>query len=187
MSDTEKKQIEEIRLLKMISGDTAAFEEVLSLYEKAIFNHLLRLTNNPDDASDLLQETFIRLYNNRSKIDITSNFKNWLYKVATNVAYDYFRKKKRENLISLDDDSVAETIQGEISYNNLEQEITERDLEHALGQLRASYRNILLLYYKERFSYEEIVPILKLPINTVKTHLRRARNELSELLKATYG
>lgn len=175
------------RLEKMISGDLSAFEEILSIFEKPIFNHLIRLTGDQDNASDLLQETFIRLYNNRTKIDTEDNFKNWLYRVATNIAYDYFRKKKRENLISIDDESLSETIELEISYSNLEKEILGIDLENALGEMRPHYRNILLLFYREGFSYEEIAGILELPLNTIKTHLRRARQELSELLKKTYG
>lgn len=185
--DSNKQSQLLIQLQKMVAGDQEAFEEILYAYEKPIFNHLLRLTRNPDDASDLLQETFIRLYNKRAQIDISNNFKNWLYKIATNIAYDYFRKKKREKLVSLNDEDAFETIGQEESYSNLEREIAERDLESALGEIRIPYRNILLLYYRERFSYEEISDILKLPLNTVKTHLRRARKELGLLLKNTYG
>jgi RNA polymerase sigma-70 factor (ECF subfamily) len=174
-------------LTRVTSGDIEAFELILSFYEKSIFNHLLRLLGDRDEASDLLQETFIHLYKNRANIDTDSNFKNWLYKIATNIAFDHFRKKKREKSISLDDESASETFETGLSYSNLEQEIAEHDLKAALEGLRPNYRNILLLYYREQFSYDEIADILKLPVNTVKTHLRRARGELASLLKETYG
>lgn len=178
---------EKTRLEKMIAGDNSAFEEILSIYEKPIFNHLLRLTKNRDDASDLMQETFFRLYNKRSQVNIADNFKNWLYKVATNIAYDYFRKKKREKLVSLDGEETFETNEPELSYSTLEEEISRIDLDQALGEISLSHRNILLLYYREGFSYEEISEILNLPINTTKTNLRRARQELGKFLKNTYG
>lgn len=174
-------------LEKMITGDQVAFEQILLIFEKPIFNHLLRLTKNSHDASDLLQETFIKVYSNRSQIDTTNNFKNWIYKIATNVAYDFFRKKKRENLVSIDDEALSETIAPELSYDRLESEITVIDLENSLREIQPHYKNVLLLYYREGFSYEELSVITELPLNTIKTHLRRARQELRELLKNTYG
>jgi RNA polymerase sigma-70 factor (ECF subfamily) len=183
----EEKLILGGTITKMISGDQEAFEEILYVYEKPIFNHLIRLTGSRDDAADLLQETFIRVYDKRSQIDPRGNFKNWLYRIATNLAYDYFRRKKRENLVSIDDENLSETIEAELSYTSLGQEIAVIDLENALIGINPHYKNILLLYYKEGFRYEEIAKILNSPLNTVKTHLRRARQELAKLLKNTYG
>lgn len=187
----EKKDVEKqalkAQLEQLIDGDQYAFEKILTMYEKPIFNHLIRLVGSRDEATDLLQETFIRLYTKRSQIDTEGNLKNWLYRVATNIAYDHFRKKKRENLVSIDDEDLSETIESKLSYTNLEHEIAAIDLENALQKIRLHYKNILLLYYREGFSYEEIAKILDLPINTVKTHIRRARQELNTLLKETYG
>lgn len=184
--DVEKQGLSD-QLKQMIDGDQHAFEEILFNYEKPIFNHLIRLVGSRDEAADLLQETFIRLYTKRAQIDTEGNLKNWLYKVATNIAYDHFRKKKRENLVSIDDEALSETIETKLSYTNLEQEIATIDLESALQKIRIHYKGILLLYYREGFSYEEIGKILEIPINTVKTHLRRARQELNKLLKESYG
>lgn len=185
--EPDKRPAERDTILDMISGDPHAFEVILSAYEKPIFNHLIRLTGGVDEASDMLQETFIRLNNKRSQIDPDGNIKNWLYKVATNLAYDHFRKKKRENLVSIDTDDLSETIVSQLSYTSLEHEIATLDLERALRELRPHYKNILLLYYREGFSYEEISKITELPLNTIKTHIRRARQELGKLLNETYA
>ena len=174
-------------LEQMRDGSSDAFEAVLSFHERQIFTHLVRLVGNKDEASDLLQETFIRLYKNRKQIAVDGNIKSWLYKVATNIAYDHFRKKKRENLVSIDDDETFETFSEELSYTNVEQQILSADLENALEKIRPHYKNILLLYYREGFSYEEIAEILDTPLNTIKTHLRRARQELAKLLQESYG
>lgn len=183
---TEKQGLQD-QLELLIDGDQHAFEVFLLMYEKPIFNHLIRLVGSRDEAADLLQETFIRLYTKRFQIDTEGNVKNWLYKVATNIAYDYFRKKKRENLVSIDDEDLSETIEAKLSYTNLEHEIATIDLENALEKIRPHYKNILLLYYREGFTYEEVAKMLELPLNTVKTHLRRARQELNKLLNETYG
>ncbi len=149
MQDNELQQ----HLEKMIAGDQIALGHILSLYEKPIYNHLLRLTRNNDDAAHLLQDTFVKMYTKRDQIDPASNFKNWLYKIATNTAYDHFRKERREQLISFDDeDDVAETIETEAAYTTVEQEIMKHDLEQALEDIQPHYRNILLLYYREGFS-----------------------------------
>lgn len=185
--DSEEKARQQATIQDMIAGNQHAFEKVLYLYEKPIFNHLIRLAGSRDEADDLLQETFIRLYDRRSQINIDGNLKNWLYKVATNIAYDFLRKKKRENLVSIDDETKFETIEPELSYTSLESEIITADLENALREIRPHYRNILLLYYREGFSYDELAEMLELPLGTVKTHIRRARGELSELLNETYG
>lgn len=178
---------ERVQIERLKDGDEQALEEVLSVYEKPIYTHLVRLIGNTDDAGDLLQETFIRFYNWRVHIDPNGNIKNLLYKIATNIAYDHFRKQKRSNLISIDDEDYSETIDAALTYTNVERDIIAIDLENALQKLRPHYNNILLLYYREGFSYEDIAQMLNIPINTIKTHLRRARQELASLLQETYG
>lgn len=174
-------------IAELALGNLQAFDAILDQYQKLIYNHLIRLTGSSDEAADLLQDTFIHLYNKRSQIEPNGNLKNWLYKVATNIAYDYFRKQKRESHLSIDQEDTSETIEAALSYTSLEHEIRTIDLENALHEIRPHYKNILLLYYREGFSYEEIANILELPINTVKTHIRRARQELGKLLQETYG
>ena len=95
MGDT-KGQPDKKTLERLKKGQTKAFEEILSFYEKAIFNHLYRLSQNRDDAADLTQETFIKLYKNRKSVDLDKKFSSWLYKIATNCFYDWLRKKKRK-------------------------------------------------------------------------------------------
>ncbi len=178
---------ENTELLSRIATDEHVFEEIVRTYEKPLYNHLIRLTGNVDEAGDLLQKTFIRLYNWRDRIEKDGNLKNWLYKVSTNLAYDFFRKKKRENLAPLNDQADDETIYPELTYSSLEHDISVIDLENALREIEPHYKNILLLYYREGFSYEEIAHLLEIPLNTVKTHIRRAKQALAALLNETYG
>lgn len=179
-----KPNLEEEKSLlnAVIDGDIRAFETILKHYEKPIWNHLRRITGSEEDASDLLQETFLKLYSNRKNIDITCSFKNWLYRIATNTAYDLLRKKKYVIEIFINDDDGSETILPELAYSKKEEQEIAHDMDHALYQIPHHYRAILLLYYHEGFSYEEIAPMLALPINTVKTHIRRAKQALRKHL-----
>jgi len=160
-------------------GRLSAINMIISAYERAIFNHLYRLVDNDDDAADLTQETFIKLFKNRHKIDPTQNFNAWLYKIATHTAYDWLKKKKRhpEDLLIDDDCFNFETIEAKQSYYYMS-DINKIDLDMALSKIKPTANNILHLYYQQGFSYEEISQITKLPLNTVKVALFRAKKEL---------
>lgn len=165
------------------NGDLAAFEEILFLYEKPIFNYIFRLVGRKEDAEDLTQETFLKLHKSVNLIDFEGNFKSWLYKIATNTAYDWLRKKSRKKeLFIFDNDTEQhiETIAQEPTYYNIE---NAYDIEKALRGIKPTYKTVLLLFYYEDLDYNEISKILSVPINTVKTYLRRARLSLKKELE----
>lgn len=165
-------------------GGLSAFDNIVSFYQPAIFSHLYRLLNNADDAADLAQETFLKLYKTRDRINPTDNFKSYLYKIATNTAYDWLKKKRRhpEDLIIDDDDANFETIEAKLSYYQLAP-LETLGLNLALDKIKPAYKNILLLYYQQGFSYEEISEIIGQPLNTVKTGFHRAKKELLRQIK----
>lgn len=156
------------------------FEAVVLEYQKPVYNHVLRLVLSKDDATDCTQDTFIKIYNNRENIDLNKNIKSFIYRVATNTALDFLRKKKRLNEVEYIED---ETIVEEITYTKEEEEMIRVDTDKALSKLRENERAIILLFYREEFSYIEISKILDLPINTVKTNLRRAKFALKKHLQ----
>ena len=166
-------------LIAARNGSLKAFDQLVLFYQKAIYNHLYRLTNNADDASDLTQSTFIKLYKTKDRINESENFNSYLYKIATNTAYDFLKKKKDhpEDLIIDDDNFNFETIEVEQQYYKVEN-INKIDLDAALSKIKLANKNILLLYYHEGLSYEEISKVLNKPLNTVKTLLHRAKQEL---------
>jgi len=162
-------------------GELKAFDFIVTFYQKAIYSHLYRLVNNPDDALDLVQDTFIKIYKNRDSIDLDKNFKAWLYKIATNTAYDWL-KKKRPKTEELTYESEFETIEQAQSYYNIEQ-LEILDLTEAIKTLKPDSESVLRLYYQQGFSYLEISEILEIPINTIKTKISRAKAELVTKLK----
>lgn len=177
----EQNLINEKELLILAKNENLeAFEKIIFLYEKPIYNYIYRLTGRREDAEDLTQKTFIKLYKSLKTINLDKNFKSWLYKIATNTAYDWFRKKKREvELLITEPEKYFETLEPEDTYYNIE---TGQELENALNKLKPIYKSVLLLFYKESLQYQEIAEALNIPLNTVKTHLYRAKEALKKEL-----
>jgi len=169
-------------LIRAQKGDIIAFEQILSFYEKAIYNYCLRVLKNSDYAKDVTQETFIKVYTHRSEINPEKNIKTWIFTIATNTAYDFLRGKKRKKEISLDEQN--ETISSFEAYYVEEGLVS--DVDKALLIINPDYKKALLLFYQQGFSYQEIADILSIPINTVKTHIMRGKEQLKEKLE-NYG
>jgi RNA polymerase sigma-70 factor (ECF subfamily) len=169
-------------LIRARAGDLDAFEYILSFYEKAIYNYCLRIMKNSQNAKDIIQETFIKVYTHRKEINPEKNIKTWIFTIATNTAYDFLRGKKRKNEISLDES--FETISSVEAY--YPKEGLASDVEVALMRINPEYKKVLLLFYQQGFKYEEIADILGMPVNTVKTHISRGKEQLKDILKE-YG
>ncbi len=173
---------------KYLAGDSTAFEQLLKKYLKPIFNFLYQLTGDAVQAEDLTQVSFVKAWINIRKFDKNKSFKTWLFTIAKNTAYDYFKKKKSLPF------SFFENSEG---YNKLEEiaedkilpdEILERkdlakELEALLKQIPEKYGIILTLRYKEDFSLQEIAEILDAPYNTVKSQHQRALMAMREVLQ----
>ena len=171
-------------LIRAGKGDLEAFEHILSFYEKAIYNYCLRILKNPQNAQEVAQDTFIKVYTHRKEIDSTKNIKTWIFTIATNTAYDFLRSKKRKNETSLDEE--LETNSSFKAYYRDKEEGLVSDIEKALDQINPEYKKVLLLFYQQGFQYQEIADTLEMPINTIKTHISRGKEELKEILK-NYG
>lgn len=160
-------------------GDMEAFERFLLIYEKPVYGYILRLVGRKEDAEDLTQETFIKIYRSLAAINPEKKFKAWVYKVATNTVYNWFKYKKiRPEIFIVDDEkNDFETIDPKSLYYNIE---ASYDVEKALAKIKPLYKTVLLLFYWQGMDYKEIAEIMLLPINTVKTYLRRAKIALAE-------
>jgi RNA polymerase sigma-70 factor (ECF subfamily) len=166
-------------LVRAKAGDLDAFEYILSFYEKAIYSYCLRILKNPHNAADVTQETFIKVYTHRKTIDPEKNIKTWIFTIATNTAYDFLRSKKRKQEISLDE--ADETISRIEAYYSEEGVVS--DVDEALERINPEYKKALLLFYQQGFAYQEIADILEVPINTIKTHISRGKEQLKNELK----
>jgi len=164
-----------------IKGDMKAFEQLVSLYEKPIFRYILRFVTHKENAEDLVQETFIKIFRSLKSFDPEYKFKTWIFTVATNTVYDWLRKaKNNKELFIIDDPDINfETIDDRFSYKLTED---KELIDNALKNIKPVYQSVIVLYYRDGLSYQEIAEVLKVPINTVKTYMYRAKEALSEVL-----
>lgn len=173
-----------------LNGDEVAIAILIDRHLKSVFNFAYRLVGKSEDAEDIAQETFLKMWRNLKKYRQGENFKTWLFTIARNAAIDSLRKKRNfvfsdfegeggENLFveSLTD---PEPLPDEIFAKAEE----KRLLEETLAKLTPAHREVLLLHYIECFTFDEIGKILGASINTSKSRHRRALAELTKLLDA---
>lgn len=172
---------EHATILAAQRGSTRAFEQLLARYERPVYSYISRLVREARDAEDLTQETFLKVYRAFRTYNPEKRFSTWLFTIATRTVYDWLRKKRRApHPVALDEEEGSvETLEPSVPYNLIEDLL---DLERALDHLKPIQKTVLLLFYREDFTYEEIAAALKMPTNTVKTHLHRAKCALRTYL-----
>lgn len=191
MTDSDDKALEKALIQRCKQGDIAAFNELVERYNKRVFNFAYRMSGNYDDACDVAQEAFVRVFNAINTFRGEANFTTWLYRIVTNVYLDERKKQKShmhtslEDYIDLEENSVTRQIEdGRPTPDNVVEQ-GERDdlLKQAIQELPEYQRMMVVLYHTQSKSYEEIADIMKLPIGTVKSRLNRARLALKEKLE----
>ncbi|MDQ3130080.1 MAG: sigma-70 family RNA polymerase sigma factor [Acidobacteriota bacterium] len=173
-------------------GDEAAFAEIVNRYRNPITNFLYRFLNDYEEAVDLAQETFIRVYFAIERYHTDYAFSTYIYRIATNLAISETRKRKRRQLLSLtglfqnEDDSETEfqlPDEKSLPDEDLIEDERNRTIARAISALPDKYRAPIILREIEDKSYEEIAQILGLGLGTTKSRISRARNLLKEKLK----
>ncbi len=164
---------------KLKRKDEWAFKEVMKMYKGQIFNYLLLMLGSREQAEELTQDTFVRVYFKAGSLR-TDNIKAWIYKIATNLAYTEFRKRKVKNLFSLGD--VNE------SHYSYDQKLGEDIIiEEALSGLPEKYRVPLIMKEVDNFSFEEMSEILKKPVGTLKSLVFRGKEKMRNKLEVQFG
>jgi RNA polymerase sigma-70 factor, ECF subfamily len=172
---------------RCLARDERAYRELVRSYQGAIMNLAWRITGNADDAAEVAQETFIRVLRSLQTYDPTRPFRTWIFKIASNLALDSLRRRKRRPL-SLEDLTEPEGRPIEIADPGPGPEegikIGQADarFEALVREMPEHYRVVLHLRYKEELSYEEIAETLSLPLGTVKVRLHRAHEALRRRL-----
>lgn len=171
-----------------LAGDKTALETLILRYLKPIYGFLFYYTTDAEASSDLTQETFIKVWCNLKQFQPDKKFKTWLFTIAKNTALDWLKKKKAVPFSQLTTDDDYNPLDNLPDPRDLpdawlaKQEIGE-ELQSALQQLPAHYREVLLLYYYQQFSLTEIAEMSEQNINTVKSRHRRALQALEKILK----
>lgn len=163
---------------QILAGDDEKYRMLLERYQPGLVRHCFTMTGDYDVANDLTQEASIKAYFHLKKYQEKYRFSTWLYKIATNLCLDFLRKKRH---VSLDD--IPEPMSKSLSP----QEVAMRnekanEVKEAVRRLPLKYQTVISLYYWQEQSYEEIAAIMNIPINTVRTWLKRAKEQLKEEL-----
>nr|PZN40989.1 MAG: RNA polymerase subunit sigma-24 [Bacillota bacterium] len=181
----EAKLVERAR-----QGDVDAFEALIVQYERKVYNLAYRLTGNPEDASDLAQEAFVRVYQSLGDFRGDSSFATWLYRIVANACRDELRRRQRQRTVSLEvtvENEDGEMVrqyadEGEGPDQALERVELQRLVRETLATLDEDHRQILILRDFQDLSYQDIAELLNLSLGTVKSRINRARNALKEKL-----
>jgi RNA polymerase sigma-70 factor (ECF subfamily) len=181
---------EKLLVSKAKAGDVAAFEQLIEAYQKKVYNLALRMTGNQEDAADLAQEAFIRVFRSISGFKEQSSFSTWIYRITTNVCLDEIRKRKNRKVISIDEDihmDDGEMKRQIVSDDPLPDEMAERAelrniVNDAINSLPEDQKVVITLRDLNGLSYEEIAQVLGIPGGTVKSRINRARQALRNVL-----
>jgi RNA polymerase sigma-70 factor (ECF subfamily) len=171
-------------------GDSAAFGVLVERYQRRVVGVAQAVVHNQDDAIELAQETFVRAYENLSKFESRSSFSTWLYRIAANLAIDFWRREGRHIVLHGEDadNEIAKlpTVTGDSFKEVSRSELSSR-LKQALEELTPEHRAVILLREVEGMSYDEISDVLQCPRGTVMSRLHYARTHLRKILKDVAG
>ncbi len=185
---------DEVLIKKIAKGCEESFAEIISRYETKVHNLAMRLTRNPEDAEEVLQDVFITVYRKVGSFEGKSKFSSWLYRITVNAAFMKLRKKKQEKAISLDE--VITSIENQpitqptafgarADSLAIDNEVRGA-LEGAIGRLPEDYRAVYVLRDVDGLSNKEVSDILGLSIPAVKSRLHRSRIMLRKRLRKFY-
>lgn len=175
---------EESRLVKRLqNGDLKALGELFEHYKDLVYRIALAITRDEHAAEDILQECFVRLYTYAASVDVDRPLKPWLYRVTVNLSYDWSAKKPVVQPL----DDVLEWLSGlhgalPAPDRKVEERELMRTVREVIAELPPFHRAVIVLFYIENLSVDEIAGALELPVGTVKSRLHYARVRLREAL-----
>lgn len=178
-------------LTRLRKGDLDALAALIERYQSRLYRYLVRLLREPATAEDLFQQTWVRVAERIKSYDPKRSFESWLFTVARNLAFDHLRRYQPESL-----DEPLPSGESRLEMLTTEQAGAEESvIEHersaqlaaALELLPVVYREVLSLRFEEDLKLEEIADLLQIPLSTVKSRLRRALEDMRELLGGKLG
>ena len=190
--DSEDEQL----LLRLRAEEGTAFEDLVNKYHGSIYSLALRLTDDKEDARDITQETFLKVYKNIKKFRGEAELRTWIYRITVNQAANqqrWWRRRWRERTISIDATTNDENpLSQSLPANGQSPEQLalaaeqRRLIKLALGKVKFDFRVAVILRDIEGLSYEEIAETLEVSVGTVKSRIARGREELRQQLKVSF-
>jgi RNA polymerase sigma-70 factor (ECF subfamily) len=172
-------------LAKLVSlGDADKFGVLMERYQAKLLRYGKKFLVDKDNIEDVVQDVFVKTYTNIKSFDVTQKFSPWIYRIAHNTFINAIKKSSLNPLYLFDFDTLlSHTVVEDPVEKEREQKEIKEFIDKGLGSIEDKYREILVLYYIEEFSYKEIADILQIPISTVGVRIMRAKNVLKEKYK----
>ncbi len=170
-------------------GNEAAFDELVARYKDPLTNFVMRFVGDPEGANDIVQDTFVRVFRNRSSYRPVAKFSTWIYTIATNLSKSHLRRKKLLRILTFTGGSDERNPILEVADESARADllvdagIKEERIQHALDRLSTKHREVIVLREIQELSYEEIAAVTGVNVGTVKSRINRARERLQEMLK----
>jgi RNA polymerase sigma-70 factor (ECF subfamily) len=174
---SEHDEADAVLVRQCLAGNRASFDLLVQRYQKVVFNLTLRMLNDPDDALDAAQSTFLKAYERLGSFDLTRRFFSWLYRIAVNESSN--TRQGRRDSEPLSEDMVAP---GRDPAQELAAQELKDAVAKALQQLPAAQRQVVVLRHYAELTYAEIAEVLEIPEKPVKSRLFEARRRLADLL-----
>jgi RNA polymerase sigma-70 factor, ECF subfamily len=166
---------------RVLAGDRESFSTLISRYSDPLYRHAVGMTGSPDDAADILQNSFIKAYQHLG--EVRGRFDAWVFRIVANGCKDWLKNIRRTHLSYEEDDQPSgyETPEEELDRGEL-----RGDLDEALGALPPSLREAFVMKHVEGRSYEEMAELLETSVGALKMRVHRAREALQKLLEERY-
>ena len=180
MAKQTEKDIDYDLMRAIQNGNMVAFNEVVDRYKGRLMNVIGRMLSSTEEAEDIVQETFVRVYQHRQSFNFQHCFSTWIYTIALNLARNELRKRKKFKFFDIND------MQGNQPELAVEANLPSRlpqILNTAIKDLPDKYRTAFMLRDVQEMSYDEVAKILNVPLGTVKSRVNRARLMLRKKLK----
>ncbi len=177
----------ENKLEAFARGDIQVFREIMEATQDAVYNTALGIVKSEEDAEDIVQEVFVKLFENSSGFRGEANPSTWLYRVAVNTSLDHYRKKKGKRRLSFLKDLIVGRVQKDVSFDHpgvrLENKEHARELFRAVDKLPLNQQVVFVLYHLEGKSYSEISSIMQKSPTAVESLMARAKGNLQKILR----
>jgi RNA polymerase sigma-70 factor (ECF subfamily) len=167
-----ERQLDREIVVRVLNGDSEAFNLLVRQWEKPIYNFILRMIGNRDEAMDLCQDVFLKAFRELGTLKDRDRFTAWLYRIAHNTCYSRLRKDIGKTYVELDPETGSRSV-------SMENRIA---VEKALGQLPEDQREVVILKVYQNLKFEEIAAIQDAPVSTVKSRLYMSFEKLRDIL-----
>ncbi len=167
-------------IINYLNGDKNAFTEIVNRYLKLIYNFTYRFIGNDKIAEDITQEVFLKAWKNIKKFDVEKSFKTWIFSIAKNTSIDYLRKRKDIPMSVFDNEEGGNIIEDNLKDGELKADEIfalsqdKKQVEKAMTELTIAQKEVIILRYVNEMSFMEIAEIMDIPVDTAKSHNRRA-------------